>query len=103
MSPSRGGVRRGWVWVALAGFLLVTTGVIWRRSVGIAEARRLQDLARRRDALHNERLKLEGEIRAASSRARLVPLAEQRLGLRLPSASQVIHLTRPAPSRPNAQ
>jgi cell division protein FtsL len=95
-------VRRGWVWLALAGFLLVTTGVIWRRSVGIAEARRLQDLVRRRDALHNERLKLEGEIRAASSRARLAPIAEQ-LGMRLPSASQVILLTRPAPSRPNAQ
>jgi len=103
MSPSRGGLRRGWLWIGLAGFLLVTTGVIWRRSVGIAEARRLQDLARRRDALHNERLKLEGEIRAASSRARLAPLAEQRLGMRLPSASQVILLTRPAPSRPNAQ
>lgn len=106
MSPAGANPKRGWIWLALAGFLLVSTGVIWRRTIGIREARQLQDLVRRRDALINERLKLEGEIRTASSRAKLAPLAEQRLGMRVPSASQVILLTRPVPqeaSRPNGK
>lgn len=93
------GKRRGPLWAGLAGFLVVATGVIWRRTAGIAEARRLQDLVREREALQNEKLQLEGAIRVAGSRARLVPRAE-RLGLRLPSASQVIIVTRP-PSAPN--
>jgi cell division protein FtsL len=93
--------KRSWIWLGLAGFLLVAVGVIWRRSIGIAESRQLQELVRQRDALHNERLKLESEIRAASSRARLAPLVERRLGMRLPSANQVIHLTRPSPPRSN--
>jgi cell division protein FtsL len=87
--------RRSWVWIALAGFLLVSVGVIWRRTVGHAEARKLQELTRRRDALRPEQLKLEGEIRQASSRAQLAPLAERRLGMRVPSATQVILLKRP--------
>ena len=87
--------RRGWIWIALAGFLAVAVGVIWRRSLGIAESRRLDDLRRQRDALRNEQLKLEGEIRAAASRAQLAPLVERRLGMRVPSATQVILLKRP--------
>jgi len=87
--------RRGWIWLALAGFLVVAVGVIWRRSLGIAESRKLQELVRHRDALRNEQLKLEGEIRAASSRAQLAPHVERRLGMRVPSASQVILLKRP--------
>lgn len=90
----RSGMSRGLLWLGLAGFLVVATGVIWRRTTGIAEARRLQELVRRREALENEKLELEGDIRLASSRARLMPRAE-RLGLRLPAASQVILLTRP--------
>lgn len=86
--------RRGWIWLALAGFLVVAVGVIWRRSLGITESRKLQELVRHRDALRNEQLKLEGEIRAASSRAQLAPLVERRLGMRVPSASQVILLKR---------
>ena len=94
--------RRAWVWVALAGFLLVSVGVIWRRSVGHAESRRLQELQRREDALRNEQLKLEGEIRAASSRAQLAPLVERRLGMRVPPASNVILLKR-SPAKNDSQ
>lgn len=93
---SRSRADRRWVWVALAGFLLVAVGVIWRRSLGIEGARRLQELTRQRDALHDERLRLDAAIRAATSRERLIPLAQQRLGLRLPDATQVIPLTRPS-------
>ncbi|HKO15429.1 MAG TPA: cell division protein FtsL [Gemmatimonadaceae bacterium] len=87
--------RRSLLALVLLGFVLVATGVIARRSYGIEQARRLRDLARQRQALEEERLKLEGAIREASSRARLAPIAEQRLNLHVPSPDQVIMLPRP--------
>ncbi len=86
--------QRSWVPVLLAGFLLVSAGVIWRRVSGIDNARQLRDLERQRDALVAEKARLEGAISRASSRARLAPIAEQRLGMRVPAASEVILLPR---------
>jgi hypothetical protein len=40
---------------------------------------------------------LEADIRIASSRARLQPIAEQRLGMHVPTEDQVVYLTREAP------
>lgn len=82
--------------VALAGFLLIAMGVILRRTSGIAAATELQLLERRRAALVAERLRLDGEVRAAGSRATLQPIAERRLQMRVPSDSQVIILPRSA-------
>ena len=79
----------------LAGFLLLATGVIARRTFGINQARNLRALERQRDAIDASRVKLEAEIRDASSRARLVPIAEQRLHMYVPPDSQVIILRRP--------
>ena len=45
-------------------------------------------------ALVAERLRLEGEVRAAASRSTLQPIAEQRLQMHVPSDSQVIIITR---------
>ena len=86
--------------LVLLGFVLVATGVIARRTYGIGQARRLRDLDRRRTALEAERLKLESQIRDASSRARLGPIAEQRLNMHVPTPNQVINL--PRPSRPDS-
>jgi cell division protein FtsL len=83
--------------LALFGFVLVATGVIARRTYGIDQARALRELDRKQQALEAERVKLEGEIREASSRARLAPIAEQRLNMHVPSPDQVIML---APGRP---
>ena len=87
--------RRSTVALALLGFVLVATGVIARRTYGIDQARGLRDMDRQRQALEAERVKLEGEIREASSRARLAPIAEQKLNMHVPSPDQVIMLTRP--------
>jgi cell division protein FtsL len=87
--------RRGTVVLALFGFVLVATGVIARRTYGIDQARALRELDRRRQALEAERVKLDGEIRDASSRAQLAPIAEQRLNMHVPSPDQVIMLARP--------
>jgi cell division protein FtsL len=43
-------------------------------------------------------VKLDGEIRDAASRARLAPIAEQRLNMHVPSPDQVIMLSPPMPS-----
>jgi len=90
---------RGIIALVLVGFVLVATGVIWRRSVGVAQAREIQSLEQERADLVARRAALEAEIRDATSRARLARIAEQRLGMRVPSDSQVITLPRPARSR----
>ena len=57
-------------------------------------ARELSELRTRRANLEGHRADLERRIRAAESRAVLVPRA-QRLGLRLPSDSEIILLPLP--------
>ena len=80
----------------LLGFLVIAGAVILRRSYGFAAARELVALDARRAALVAVKLRLEGEVRAASGRARLLPIAEQRLGMHVPSDSQVVILQRGA-------
>jgi cell division protein FtsL len=87
---------RSLVALVLIGFVLVATGVIWRRSFGNARAREQQRLEQQRGALEAERAKLEGDIRDASSRATLAKVAEERLNMHIPSDSLVIYLQRPA-------
>jgi len=94
--------RRSIVALALFGFVLVATGVIARRTYGIDQARSLRELERKRQALEAERVKLDGEIRDASSRARLAPIAEQRLNMHVPSPDQVIMLSPPSSPPPAA-
>ena len=79
----------------LLGFVLVASAVVWRRSHGIAVARELAQLERTRLQLVAERTALEGDVRTAASRSRLQGVAEQRLGMRVPSDTQVVILRRP--------
>jgi cell division protein FtsL len=88
--------RRSVIVLVLFGFFMVATGVIARRTFGISQARTLRALERQRDAVDASRVKLEAEIRDASSRTRLVPIAEQRLHMYVPADSQVIILQRRA-------
>ncbi len=76
----------------LLGFLIVTVAVIARRSYGRTLQRDLSGIERTRTQLSGEVLKLEIEIRTASSRSRLAPLVESTLGMRMPSETQVIDL-----------
>ncbi len=95
-----GGSGRLRLALVLLCFLVITSGVILRRVYGIAAARELQELDARRAALVAERLRLEGQIRSASGRARLQPIAEQRLDMHVPNDSQVIILPRDAHDTP---
>lgn len=85
--------------LALVAFLLVATGVVWRRSVGVAKARELHTLDRHQAELQAERAKLVTDIRSGSSLGRLGAVVSQRLGMRIPSDSQLIRLPRPTPAR----
>ena len=89
---------RSLIALALAGFLLVATGVIWRRSVGIGTARELRALEERRSELLARATKLENDIREASSLSRLAPVVERRLQMRIPSARQQVILPTPNPT-----
>jgi cell division protein FtsL len=78
--------------IALVGFLIVTVAVVARRSAGRALQRDLSALERTRTQLNGEVIKLEADIRSASSRNRLAPLVESTLGMRVPADTQVIDL-----------
>jgi len=89
-------VKRGrWIVAGLLlGFLIGSIAVVARRSYGHREGVEYTALQRKRANLESERVKLDQEIRDASSRARLLPLAEERLGMRIPSESQIVVLER---------
>ena len=86
---------RSIVALLLLAFLLVAAGVVWRRSVGIEQSREIAQLEQRRAQLAALEAKLQNEVRQAASRARLAPIAEQRLHMRVPADTQVVILPRP--------
>ncbi|MEO5816001.1 MAG: hypothetical protein ABIT20_12050 [Gemmatimonadaceae bacterium] len=94
------GSGRGRLALLLVAFLMISGAVILRRSIGIKGERGVRDLDARRAALVAERLRLESDIRSATSRAHLQPIAEQRLQMQVPAASQVFNLPRAAHDTP---
>jgi cell division protein FtsL len=86
--------RRSAIALVLIGFVLVATGVIARRALGVRQQTELRKLRLRQDSLKAERLRLESVIREGSSRARLQPIAEQRLNMHIPTPDQQIILQR---------
>jgi hypothetical protein len=76
----------------LVAFVIVAAAVIARRSYGHSEGRELTSLQRRKAALESERVRLQQQMRSV-----IVPLAERRLGMHLPTESQMIML-RAAPN-----
>ena len=86
---------RHWVAVWLAGFLAVAAAVVWRQTEALAAARALRSLQTARGALETSRAAAAAAVRRAQSRAVLVPLAESRLGLRLPNDTEIVILQRP--------
>lgn len=94
-APRGGGSRlkgRHWVMFWLAGFLASAAAVQWRQSRALAVAREVRQLSAARGALEVSKAALTGAIHQARSRGVLVPLAERRLGLRLPQDSEIVIL-----------
>ena len=90
---------RHWLMLWLVVFVCVLLAIAGRQSSGFRAARRLGELREERMALEARRADVERQIRLASSRQILVPLAERTLGLHEPSDSEftLLPLT-PAPS-----
>ena len=95
MAKRRVGVRGRWIVLGLlVGFVITTATVIARRSYGDEQARQMSVVEARLRQLRNERVRLESEIRDASSRAQLIPIAEAKLGMHVPADTQVVILPR---------
>ena len=86
---------RHWVTIWLAAFLVVAALVVWRQTAALTAARQLKALQTTRQALEVTRDAINAEIRHAGSRAVLVPLAQSRLGLRLPQDTEIVILQDP--------
>ena len=86
---------RHWLMAWLVVFVAVLLAIATRQSAGFRTARLLGDLREERTALEARRAELERQIRVASSRQVLVPLAERRLGLHEPSDSEFTLLPLP--------
>ncbi len=94
MARKVGGGGRFRFALLLLGFVSIASVVVLRRTYGIGAAREIQAMETRRSGLIAERRRLESEIRIASSRQRLLPIAEQRLQMHVPTEAQVVYLSR---------
>ncbi len=81
----------------LGVFLGCALIIVWRQQNALATSRELQQLQKTRGALEVSRSAVIGEIHKARSREVLVPLAQQKLGLRLPQDSEITILQDPRP------
>jgi cell division protein FtsL len=88
---------RGTIRVALAFAALLASlgGVIWRQSRSLEVLRELDSMRRSRAALESERAQLTGRIQRLEGHARVREIAEQRFGLVVPAASDILVLKRP--------
>ncbi len=94
---------RTWIGLWLLMFLAVAIAVVARQRAGFATAGRLNQLRERRLALESARRDHERRIQEGSSYAVLVPRAQARLNLRLPSDSEYVNLQIPRASTPAAR
>ena len=88
------GLKRG-RWIVAGGliaFVVVSAAVIARRSFGHRLGLALTALQRKKASLESERVRLGQQIRDGSSRSVIVPIAERKLGMHLPSESQIVML-----------
>lgn len=83
-----------WLAAGLLMFVVLAVIVVRRREQGLREETRIIELDRARRDLEAQRVSLERDIRQATSRDRIEQIAERRLGLRVPSDSQIITLVR---------
>jgi hypothetical protein len=95
-TPLRG---RSLVFLGLLTFVLMTSLVIWRRSVGVSNARAMQQAQYDKRTLTSEKLTLERDIRDAQKRDRVVMEATRRLGLHVAADSQTRVLAAPENGR----
>lgn len=84
--------------LAFAALLAALTLVVWRQSRSLEVLRQLDEARSERAISESERAALVASIQTLEGRARIRRVAESRLGLRVPSAEDLVTLRhRPAP------
>lgn len=76
-----------WMLLLLLGSLSL---VVWRQGRGAALQREIRALETEHAIAESERLRLTGRIQTLSSRARILAVARDRLGMRLPTDREVM-------------
>ncbi|NJD11353.1 MAG: hypothetical protein FIB01_13255 [Gemmatimonadetes bacterium] len=94
---TRGTLRFG---VAAAALFAALSLVVWRQSRALEVLRSLDAARTERAILESERTRLLRELQQLESRPNMVAVAGQRLGLRPPSAREIVILLPPAPAVP---
>jgi len=87
----------GWLALLLGAMALV----VWRQTRGVELQREIRALDGERALADAERLELATRIQALQSRARVVQVARDRLGMHLPADSEVVMVPLP-PEAPGA-
>ncbi len=83
---------RALVALTLVGLLGIAALVVWRRAIAVAENRVVRGLETKKRELISLRTTLENDINDATSRARIVPAAERRLGMHVATELEVRNL-----------
>jgi cell division protein FtsL len=78
--------------VAAVALLLSLLMVAWRQSRALEALAELDEARRERALAESERAELERRIESLESRARVVPAARTRLGMRTPEAEEIVFL-----------
>lgn len=98
MSRARRGSRKGSTRqvIGAGAWLLLLLGslgvVIWRQTRGVEIERGLRVLQAERAVGEAERVELERRIQTLASRARVVRLAREQLGMHLPDDQEIVFL-----------
>lgn len=86
----------GWILLLLGSLLLVT----WRQTRGLRLEEELRATDARRAMAEAERVELVRRIEQLRSRARIVRVARERLGMHLPTDREIVFLPMPAGAAP---
>lgn len=89
---------RSLVALGLLAFIVITSLVVWRRSVGVSTAKAMAAATSEKRLLESERKTLERDIRDAQNRKRVVADAERRLGFHVAPDSQTRIIADPGKS-----
>lgn len=84
--------NRSLVALGLIGLLGVAALVVWRRTLAVAENREVRALEEKKRDLVSMRTTLERDLVEATSRQKIVPAAEKRLGMHVATELEVRNL-----------
>ncbi len=78
--------------LSLALLLAALSLVAWRQSRALEALAAFDEVRRDRAVTQAERVELHRRVQRLESRSRIVPAARERLGMRMPDASEIVIL-----------